>query len=235
MPSEVRPGEAISILLVDDHQLVREGFASLLQTQPDLQVVGEASGGREALAKARDLLPDVILMDIQMPGGDGITATRLIKSEMPSTKVLMLTVSEGNQDLFQAISNGAQGYMRKNVAAEELFNAIREVYRGYAPISSRVAGQILSEAEAQALKDADGDRLGLAALTAREREVLREVGQGLTNREIARKLFIAENTVKIHLRNILEKLHLHNRVQAATYAHRQGLVGAREDGEVSRN
>lgn len=216
--------EPIRILLVDDHQLVREGIVSLLRTQPDLEVVGEAAGGQEAIEKARELMPDVILMDIQMPGGDGITATGIIKAEMPSTKVLMLTVSEDNQDLFQAIKHGAQGYLLKNLPAERLFDAIREVYRGYAPISSRVAGRILSEVASAPEPPAGAPRQGLAALTAREREVLNLVGKGLTNREIARALYITENTVKIHLRNILEKLHLQNRVQAATYAQREGLI-----------
>lgn len=211
--------EPIRILLVDDHQLVRQGIASLLRTQPDLEVVGEAASGQEAVEKARELMPDVILMDIQMPGGDGITAT-----EMPSTKVLMLTVSEDNQDLFQAIKHGAQGYLLKNLPAERLFDSIREVYRGYAPISSRVAGRILSEVASAPEPPAGAPRQGLAALTAREREVLHLVGKGLTNREIARALYITENTVKIHLRNILEKLHLQNRVQAATYAQREGLI-----------
>ncbi len=214
--------ETIRIMLVDDHQLVREGIASLLRTQPDLEVVGEAAGGEAGLERARELLPDVILMDIQMPGGDGITATRLITAELPSTRVLMLTVSEDNQDLYQAIRSGAQGYLLKNLSAEQLFSAIREVQQGFAPMSSATAGHILSDVAAAG--PAVGLRQGLAALTARERGVLQEVGRGLTNREIARTLYITENTVKIHLRNILEKLHLHNRVQAATYAQREGLI-----------
>lgn len=222
--------DGIRILLVDDHQLVREGIASLVATQPDLLVVGEATGGEEALEKARDLLPDIVLMDVQMPGGVGITATRLITAELPSTRVLMLTVSEDNQDLFQAIKSGAQGYLLKNTGAEELFEAIREVHRGYAPISSRVAGRILDEVANAPAPPADAPRQGLSALTPREREVLQLVGHGMTNREIARALFITDNTVKIHLRNVLAKLHLQNRVQAATYAQRAGLIEP-EEGE----
>lgn len=214
--------EPIRILLVDDHQLVREGIATLLRTQPDMEVVGEASGGDEALALAAELLPDVILMDIQMPRGNGITATRLITAEMPSTRVLMLTVSEDNQDLYQAIRSGAHGYLLKNVSADQLFASIRDAQRGFAPITSDIAGRILRDVAA-ASPTAVGPPQGLAALTAREREVLQQVGAGLTNREIAHVLYITENTVKIHLRNILEKLHLHNRVQAATFAQREGL------------
>ena len=214
--------EAIRILLADDHQLVREGVAGLLLTQPDLEVVGEASSGEEALNKARKLLPDVILMDIQMPGGDGITATRLITAEMPVTRVLMLTASEDNQDLYQAIKNGAHGYLLKNLSADELFSAVRGVHHGDVPMSRQTAGRILSDDAFTA--PSGSPRQGLAALTAREQEVLQLVGQGLTNRVIARALYITDNTVKIHLRNILEKLHLHNRVQAATYAQREGLL-----------
>lgn len=214
--------EPIRILLVDDHQLVREGIASLVRMQPDMEVVGEAAGGIEALERARALLPDVVLMDVQMPAGDGITATELIKAEIPSTKVLMLTVSEDNADLFRAVRGGAHGYLVKNLPAEQLFTAIREVHLGFAPITRQMADGILSAGAAAAAPGAF--RQGLDALTAREREVLQLVGQGYTNREMAGMLFITENTVKIHMRNILEKLHLHNRVQAAAFAQRQGLL-----------
>lgn len=213
--------ERIRILLADDHALVRQGIRGLLETQPDFEVVGEASTGAEAVARARELLPDVILMDINMPGGGGIEATRVIKTEMPVTKILMLTVSEESQDLFDALKNGAQGYLLKNLKAEVLFENVRDVFRGEAPISSAMAAKILNDFSGRGAAPAY-DRG--ACLTSREREVLQLVGEGLTNREIAKKLYIAENTVKIHLRNIMEKLHLGNRVQAAAYAIREGLT-----------
>lgn len=212
--------DTIRIMLVDDHTLVREGIAGLLATQPDLEVAGQASNGQEAIEMARELLPDVILMDITMPVVDGIEATRTIKREMPSTKIVMLTVSEDDQDLFDAIKNGAQGYLLKNLRAHVLFEFIRDVHRGEAPISSAMAAKILTDlsAERPAAREASPN------LTVREKEVLHLVGTGLSNREIARSLHIAENTVKIHLRNILDKLHLQNRVQAAVYAFKSGFL-----------
>lgn len=213
--------DRIRILLADDHTLIREGIKGLLATQPDFQVVGEASTGAEAVVMARELVPDVVLMDINMPGGNGIEATRAIRSETPVTRILILTVSEESQDLFDAVKSGAQGYLLKNLKSHVLFEHIRAVYRGEAPISSAMAAKILLDLSGggPSQEATSGTRL-----TPREREVLQLVGEGLTNREIAGRLFIAENTVKIHLRNILEKLHLENRVQAATYAVREGLT-----------
>jgi len=215
--------EPIRLLLVDDHPLFRKGVASLLTSRDDIELVGEASDGLEALEKARELMPDVILMDIWMPRCDGLEATRLIMKEMPYVKIVMLTVSDDDQSLFEAIKCGAQGYLLKNLEPEDLFELLRGVLRGEAPISRAMASRILSEFARQArgevgIQDVDG------GLTQREREVLRLVAEGRTNKEIAALLYITENTVKNHLRNILEKLHLRNRVQAAVYAIREGLV-----------
>jgi DNA-binding NarL/FixJ family response regulator len=216
--------EPMRVLLVDDHALSRKGLASLIDTLEDMVVVGEASDGREALERARELMPDLILMDIQMPGWDGLKATRLIKQEMPYVKIVMLTISDKDEDLFEAIKSGAEGYLLKDIKPEELFGLLRGVYRGEAPISRQTAAAILGEFARLAQKETWVPIAG-DGMTPREREVLQLVVQGATNKEIASQLFIAENTVKNHLRNILAKLHLENRVQAAAYALRQGLIG----------
>ena len=218
--------EPMRVLLVDDHALFRKGLASLIGPLEDMEVVGEAGDGREALERARELMPDLILMDIQMPGWDGLKATRLIKEEMPYVKIVMLTVSDDDKDLFEAIKQGAQGYLLKNIEPEELFEMLRGVYRGEAPISGLTAARILDEFARLAEKETWVPSPG-ESLTPREREVLQLVAQGATNKEIASQLFIAENTVKNHLRNILAKLHLQNRAQATAYALREGLIGAR--------
>lgn len=213
------------ILLVDDHILFRKGLAQLLNSQPDFQVVGEAGDGFEALDKARELMPDLILMDINMPGCDGREATRLIKQALPYVVIVMLTVSDDDQDLFAALKNGAQGYLLKKMDPEDLFAQLRGLARGEAPLSRLLASRILNEFSRTAAPDAACER----ELTARERQVLQHVALGLTNREIAEKLVLSENTVKNHLRNILAKLHLENRVQAAAYALREGLVPIHSD------
>ncbi|MFQ6057297.1 MAG: response regulator [Anaerolineae bacterium] len=217
--------EAMRVLLVDDHILFRKGLASLLAAQEDFEVVGEAGDGLEALERARELMPDLILMDITMPVCDGREATRLIMEEMPYVKIVMLTVSDDDRDLFEAIKAGAQGYLLKKLEPEELFEMLRGVSRGEAPISRLMASKILREFSRQTRLQPRGGEPG-SALTDREREVLQLVTEGLSNAEIAEALYITENTVKNHLRNILAKLHLENRVQAAVYAVRKGLVHA---------
>lgn len=214
--------ELIRVLLVDDHVLFRKGLASLIGPLEDIEVVGEAGNGREALERARELMPDLILMDIQMPGCDGLKATQSIKEEMPYAKIVMLTVSDEDEDLFEAIKSGAQGYLLKDIEPEELFGLIRGVYRGEAPISRLTAARILEEFVRLVPKEL---RVSISVLTQREREVLELVAKGATNKEIASQLSITENTVKNHLRNILAKLHLKNRVQAAAYSLREGLIG----------
>ncbi len=213
----------LRILLVDDHVLFRKGVTALLSSRQDMQVVGEAGDGLEAIALARGTLPDVILMDIGMPKCDGLEATRRIKREMPYAKIVMLTVSDEDQHLFEAIKSGAQGYLLKNLEPYQLYDMLESISRGEAPLSGAMAAKILEEftrpdpGSAQEPEARD-------ELTTREIDVLELVAEGKTNKEIASTLVISENTVKIHLRNILEKLHLQNRIQAAVYAVRQGLM-----------
>lgn len=215
--------EPIRVLLVDDHILFRKGIVNLLATQTDMDVVGEAGDGEEALGKARELMPDLILMDITMPGMSGRQATRVIKEEMPYVKIVMLTVSERDSDLFDAIRSGADGYLLKDLEPAELYRLCRGVFRGEAPLSPLMAAKILREFSS--LADARTGVVGPAGkLTPREIEVLELIVKGETNKEIADTLCVAESTVKNHLRNILAKLHLKNRVQAAAYAVREGLI-----------
>lgn len=215
------------ILLVDDHVLFRKGMARLLDSQPDLEVVGEAEDGIEAVRLARRLKPDLILMDIHMPGCDGHEATRRIINEWPDAQIVMLTVAEDDQDLFAAIRNGAIGYLVKKIEPDSLFARLRGVAQGEAPISRVMANRILREFARMGSEGVTADTS--RSLTPREKQVLRLVTKGMTNKEIGAHLHIAENTVKNHLRNILEKLHLQNRAQAAAYAVREGLVDGGRD------
>jgi DNA-binding NarL/FixJ family response regulator len=209
--------DRIRVLLVDDHQLFRRGVASLLSGREDIEVVGEANNGAEAVERAGELMPDVILMDIKMPGLDGLAATKQLKAEMPYVRIMMLTVSETDEDLFEAIKAGASGYLLKNVDPDYLIASVQQVQRGEVPLAPTMAAKILRELTAPA-------ETSVQALTGRERQVLELLAGGLANKEIAFQLKISENSVKNHLRNILEKLHLQNRVQAALYAVRMGLT-----------
>lgn len=219
--------EAIRLLLVDDHALFRKGLASMLRDQLDFEVVAEAQDGQEALAKAKELMPDVILMDIYMPGCDGLEATRRIKEALPYVKIVILTVSEEDQNLFSAIQSGAQGYLLKKIEPGELFEMLRGVVKGEAPISRATGAKILNEFARQ-VKRGREEQPG-EKLSPREREVLELLTKGSTNKEIAAALGISDNTVKNHLRNILDKLHLQNRVQAATFALRKALSPPHKD------
>jgi two-component system nitrate/nitrite response regulator NarL len=210
------------ILLVDDHVLFRKGMARLIDSQPDFEVVAEAEDGYQAVQYARRFKPDLILMDIHMPECDGHEATRLIINEWREAQIVMLTVSDDDQDLFAAIRNGALGYLVKKIEPEELFARLRGVTQGEAPVSRVMASRILREFARIGTETPPPD--STRSLTPRERQVLRLVSKGLTNKEIGAQLHIAENTVKNHLRNILEKLHLQNRAQAAAYAVREGLT-----------
>jgi two-component system, NarL family, nitrate/nitrite response regulator NarL len=210
------------ILLVDDQILFRKGLRALLETEEDMEVVTEASNGQEALGKLKAYRPDVVLMDIHMPVCDGIEATRLIKAENPDVKVVILTVSDEDDDLFEAIKAGAEGYLLKNLRPEELTQMLRSVMANEAPISPSIATKLLGEFRRQP-HDNHGQPSG-PELTAREREVLQLVAEGLSNAEIGLKLCVVEGTVKNHLHNLLEKLHVQNRVQAAAYAIRSGMV-----------
>ncbi len=214
----------IRVLLADDHALFRGGVASLLAADSGFEVVGEAADGAQAVEMTRQLMPDVILMDISMPVMDGLEATRRIKAEFPYVRIVILTVSDGDRSLFEAVKSGAQGYVLKSIHPDTLCGTLRSVMRGEAQISGVMAARLLEEFARQSRRPEAPAELPGGDLTAREKGVLELVARGKSNKEIASALEIAENTVKNHLKNILEKLHLENRVQAATFALRQGLV-----------
>jgi len=208
------------VVLADDHALFRAGIASLLRAW-SVEVVGHASDGAEALEQVRRLRPDLVLMDIRMPGCNGLEATRLIKAELPETKIVMVTVSDDDDDLFEAIKGGADGYLLKDMSEEELSRTLGAVAAGEPALSPALAARIVDEF-ARARKATDEKQAG--ALTPRESEVLRLVAAGETNREIAAALQVSENTVNFHMKNILAKLRLKNRAQAAVYAVSSGLA-----------
>ena len=216
---------SMRVLLADDHPLFLEGLRNLLAAR-GIEVVGTASDGLEALRQARALHPDVVLMDIQMPHCDGLEATRLIKTEIPDIKIVMLTVSADDEHLFEAIKSGASGYLLKSLDADRFFELLSGVAEGEAPISPDLAGKILDEFAQQARKAEAVAELEeeTDSLTSRQIEVLRLVAQGLTNKEIASALFVTEYTIKYHMREILQKLHLRNRAEAIAYAMHTGLV-----------
>lgn len=212
-----------TILIVDDHVLFREGMTNIINRWDDFQVVGEASNGQEALEKAHQLMPDIVLMDISMPVMDGIQGTIRIKRENPSIKVVILTMSEENDDLLAAIKNGATGYILKDTPSKRLHDQLRGVMRNEAPISGIMAAKILNEFNAMPASD-DKAESTIDQLTERELEILEMVSQGLTNQEIADRLFLSENTIKKYISNILNKLQVNNRVEAAMLAVRKGLI-----------
>lgn len=208
------------VLLADDHALFRAGIASLLRAW-SVEVVGQASDGNEALEQTRRLRPDLVLMDIEMPGCNGIEATRLIKAELPETKIVMVTVSDDDDDLFEAIKGGADGYLLKDMSEETLGRTLDAVAAGEPALSPALAARIVDEF-VRAGRATDGNQED--ALTPRESEVLRLVAAGATNREIGAALMVTEHTIGFHMKNILAKLHLKNRAQAAAYAVRSGLT-----------
>jgi DNA-binding NarL/FixJ family response regulator len=211
----------LRVLVADDHRLFRQGLIGLMRTRRDLvEVIGEASTGEEVVRLAAQLRPDVVLMDIQMPEGDGLQATACIRAAFPDMAVIMLTASESDEHLYEAVRLGAAGYLLKNLDAEELFELLQGVSQGEAALTRAMASRLLKNVAHHA-QHSESDR---DALTEREIEVLRLVAQGASNPQIAEKLFITVNTVKVHLRNILEKLRVENRAQAAAYAVRCGIV-----------
>jgi DNA-binding NarL/FixJ family response regulator len=216
--------EAIRVLIVDDHALFRRGLEMVLRQEVDITVVGEASGGTEAVEAAVDSTPDIVLMDVRMPRGSGIDACTAIKSAVPSAKIIMLTISDEEADLYEAIKAGAMGYLLKEISIEEVASAIRAVSGGQSLISPSMASKLLNEFALMIKKTDNGQQVPAPRLTAREMEVLRLVARGLNNRDIAKELFISENTVKNHIRNILEKLQLHSRMEAVVYAVREKLL-----------
>jgi two-component system nitrate/nitrite response regulator NarL len=215
--------DPIRVLLVDDHILFRKGLISLLSTRDDIEIVGECGDGAEAVDRAREIMPEVVLMDIRMPGLSGIDATRRITAEMPHVKVVMLTVSEEDGDLFEAIRSGARGYLLKNIEPADLYHLVRAVAAGEAALSPAVASKILEEYGRAQTRECE-DTAQEAVPTEREREILGLLMDGLGNKEIAQRLCISESTVRNHLHNVLYKLHLENRVQLAIYAYRQSLA-----------
>lgn len=213
-----------TLLIVDDHVLFREGLCNIIERWDDFKVVGEARNGQEAVGLARELLPDIILMDIAMPVMDGLQATRLIAGELPSVRVVMLTMSEDEEDLFTAIQYGARGYVLKDIPSTGLRKKLMGVLRGEAALSGPMATKILNEFSKIKAGPEKIECAGLEPLTEREQQVLELVVHGQSNPEIAEKLCLSENTVKKYLHNILEKLHLNNRVEAAIFAVKDGLV-----------
>lgn len=215
----------IRVLIADDHTIVRQGIRSLLQAESDIQVVGEAGDGREAVALTRELKPDVVVMDLTMPEMDGLEATRLIKQSVPETHVLALTMHEGNEYFFRVLQAGASGYVLKRAATNDLLSAVRASARGEVFLYPAVAKKIVTDYLSRAQKSGEGEaQATYAGLTGREREILTLIGEGLSNREIADRLVLSLSTVQTHYAHIMEKLNLQNRAELIKYAIRQGLI-----------
>ncbi len=211
--------DPITVMLIDDHRVVRQGLRDFLELQDDIEIVGEAASGEEGVALARELLPDVVLMDLVMPGIDGVETTRRLKAVSPSTKVIVLTSFADDNKVFPAIKAGAISYLLKDVSPEDLAHAIRAAQRNEAVLHPEVAARLMQEFSTPRPNEAPVEQL-----TPRELEVLRLIARGKSNKEIADTLIVSEKTVKTHVSNILSKLHLADRTQAAIYALRQRLV-----------
>jgi two-component system NarL family response regulator len=222
--TEQSPGERLRVLIADDHALFRRGLEMVLDNEPDIEVVGEAHDGDQAVDRATELMPDVVLMDVRMPRRSGIEATQKIKEQLPHVKILVLTNSDEEADLYDSIKAGASGYLLKEISSDEVADSIRSVVEGHSRISPAMASKLLSEFQAMTKREDDRQPLAPPRLTDRELEVLGLVAQGKGNRDIAGELFISENTVKNHIRNILEKLQLHSRMEAVIYAVREKLL-----------
>ncbi|WP_310964393.1 response regulator transcription factor [Nocardioides terrisoli] len=216
------PRGQVRVILVDDQELFRRGLTMLLGVEGDIDVVGEAGDGDAAVDLAVETVPDVVLLDVRMPRSSGLQACIRIKELVPSTKIIMLTVSDEEGDLYEAVKNGASGYLLKDSSIEEVAQAIRVVAEGQSLISPSMAAKLIVEFKEMAR--AGRDQVPTPRLTDRELQVLRLVAKGLNNREAAKELFISENTVKNHVRNILEKLQLHSRMEAVMYAVREKLL-----------
>ncbi len=223
------PADAIRVLIADDSPLFRRGISVVLSTEDAIDVVAEAENGEDAVEKAAEYAPDVVLMDVRMPRVNGIEAARAIRGESPATKIIMLTVSDEDDDLYEAIKAGANSYLLKEVSVEEVPEAIRAVVQGQSLISPSMASKLLNEYTSLARRAEEKQQYPTPALTSRELEVLKLVAKGQSNREIGDELYISENTVKNHVRNILEKLHLHSRMEAVIYAVRERLLNIHDD------
>lgn len=215
----------IRVLLVDDHALFRSGIKLLLQRQDDFEVIGEASDSIEGIKRAKALKPDIVLLDLHMPGLSGLDAIKLIHEEVPACHIILLTVSEEGDDLTTALKNGAAGYLLKNIDAEFFLSALRRAMQGDSVISNEMTAKLVANLRRGHVAPAEE----VSKLTPRECDILAQVATGLSNKEIARTLDLAESTVKIHLQSILKKLNLSNRVQAAIYAVERGLAANRTE------
>ena len=225
-PRPPRPADdttPISVVVVDDQALFRQAIARLVDGQPDLTVVGQGSNGIQAAELCRELQPDVLLMDVEMPVMDGIQAAGLVLADVPRTRVVMLTVSDADEHLLPAVRQGVHGYLLKDMCPDELFETLRQVVRGETPVAPSLVGRLLAELRGTPAPAAAPTSDDQQALSRRELEILQLVAAGLSNREIATRLSITEGTVKNHVHNALQKLHLDNRIQAASYIVRQGL------------
>lgn len=227
---------AITVLIADDHPLLREGLVRILAMEPGIKVVGEAGNGPEAVAKVAELQPDVVLIDISMPGGGGLAATRVISEEYPDVGIIILTIHDDEQYLYELVRAGAKGYLVKDSEPQRVVDAIREVHDGGSYLPPDLMDKVLDEF--RRLRDGgagqtvrERPKVGADALTAREMEILQHIVEGRSNAQIAQLLFISEKTVKNHITNILRKLDLTDRTQAAVYALRHGLARLHEPPE----
>lgn len=216
--------EKIRVLLVDDHTLFRSGICSLLQRHPDFEIVGEAGDGLEGIKRARSLRPDVVLLDLHMPGVSGLQAVKVMAEEIPDVQVLMLTVSEDAQDLMDALRAGASGYLLKNIETDMLVDAIRRAARGESVVSQQMTAKLIQGVRAPQKPDLAAER---DRFSPRERDIMVSLALGESNKEIARRLDLAESTVKIHVQNIFKKLNMSSRVQVALYAVEHGYGQAK--------
>ena len=212
------------VLVVDDHVLVRQGIVRLLQDETDIEVVGEASNGFEAVNKARDLEVDIVLMDLYMAGLDGVATTRLIKRDLPNVEVIIVTASDEEDDLLEAIQAGARGYVIKSVDISDLIQQIRQVLTGGVGMTNDLTTKLVTGLARRGSKSLNADLTKRDSLTEREKEVLGLIAQGATNKEIAASLFISENTVRAHVRTLMQKLHMDNRTQLAVYGVHEGYT-----------
>ncbi len=210
------------VLIADDHIIVREGLRALLQSQPDIEVVGEATNGEDTVAKTAELNPDIILMDITMPGMNGLEATRQIKQDNPKVKILILTMHEGDEYFFKILEAGASGYFVKGGSSSELISALHAVCRGDVFLYPTMAKKLLGDYLQRVKSGQDRERYD--GLTSREREILKLVAEGHNNQEIASRLFLSPLTVQTHRSNIMAKLKLHSRMDLTKYAIKHGLI-----------